>query len=262
MPLRDDECSDDVLTTRGLFQTFAMPSRSTRPAPLRRSPRTFWQCPCSSSYASVYCFVPNVIGYVRLISICVMVSLHEQRMYDHVFVAYVLGVCLDFFDGFLARMLNQTSKFGEFLDVFADNAMRTCMWMFVMSTRRLGSYVGPLCVVVEWTCFVCAHEPFGRNWKSISCDHPEVVRVIFSNGFKNPLGALAITGLFTLPLLVYLEEFVIDNDNHETITRWMLSVVKPLLLFGRALSALCEFSIIRLHVVRLVRSDANTHSSA
>jgi len=68
---------------------------------------------------NIFFFVPNVIGYFRII--LALVAFYYMPD-DHVAatIAYVLSAVLDAFDGYAARALNQSTKFGAILDQLTD----------------------------------------------------------------------------------------------------------------------------------------------
>lgn len=68
---------------------------------------------------NVFLFVPNLIGYARII--LALVSFHfmdEDPIATG--IAYSLSAFLDAFDGFAARALNQSTRFGSMLDQLTD----------------------------------------------------------------------------------------------------------------------------------------------
>uniref|UniRef100_UPI00358EC774 CDP-diacylglycerol--inositol 3-phosphatidyltransferase isoform X2 n=1 Tax=Myxine glutinosa TaxID=7769 RepID=UPI00358EC774 len=75
---------------------------------------------------NVFLFVPNVIGYARIIlaaiAFCLMRSLPGAA-----FSLYLLSCCLDAFDGFAARMFNQGTRFGAMLDMLTDRCATACL---------------------------------------------------------------------------------------------------------------------------------------
>ena len=50
----------------------------------------------------------------------------------HQFMFFLIIIISDFFDGFLARALNQASKFGQFLDPIADKICLICIGSFLV----------------------------------------------------------------------------------------------------------------------------------
>ena len=80
--------------------------------------------------------IPNILTLARIGLIPVFllvvywppamqVSGHESSMTRHIILTaiFVLAAVTDWFDGYLARTLNQTSAFGRFLDPVADKLM-------------------------------------------------------------------------------------------------------------------------------------------
>ena len=77
---------------------------------LARSEPGSW-CPfLSKSWSSsVWCYVPNLLGYFRLLLLAV--GLLFFRSSPVIFVAcWLTSCCLDFFDGYFAKKLKQTSR--------------------------------------------------------------------------------------------------------------------------------------------------------
>lgn len=69
---------------------------------------------------SIKSYVPNAITMGNLLSGCIAVvfAVNDRLEYAAIFVA--LGIFLDFFDGFFARILNASSEVGLQLDSLAD----------------------------------------------------------------------------------------------------------------------------------------------
>ncbi|MDF2445451.1 MAG: CDP-diacylglycerol--glycerol-3-phosphate 3-phosphatidyltransferase [Moraxellaceae bacterium] len=70
--------------------------------------------------------IPNALTLLRIVLIPVLVALpyasFESR-YLVTAVVFLIAAITDWFDGYLARTLNQTSAFGRFLDPVADKLM-------------------------------------------------------------------------------------------------------------------------------------------
>ena len=64
--------------------------------------------------------IPNVISFVRLLTIPLFLWLVWRGEDVAGLIVLVLAVSSDFVDGALARRLNQVSRLGQFLDPFAD----------------------------------------------------------------------------------------------------------------------------------------------
>ena len=70
--------------------------------------------------------IPNILTLLRLLLIPVIVVVHYlpfQWTYLIAAAVFMVASVTDWFDGYLARRLNQTTPFGAFLDPVADKVM-------------------------------------------------------------------------------------------------------------------------------------------
>eukprot|EP00054_Salpingoeca_dolichothecata_P032685 m.266410 g.266410 ORF g.266410 m.266410 type:complete len:221 (-) comp30726_c0_seq1:151-813(-) len=77
---------------------------------------------------SVFLWVPNLIGYTRIILCLASLPLMSTSPYTSMFL-YWLSAFLDAFDGYAARKLNQCSQFGSVLDMVSDRCTTLALWM-------------------------------------------------------------------------------------------------------------------------------------
>ncbi|KAK2466984.1 hypothetical protein APHAL10511_001242 [Amanita phalloides] len=87
----------------------------------------------AQSYSeNVFLFVPNLIGYTRII--LAGLSLHFMSYHPkYCTLAYVVSCLLDAVDGQAARALGQTSKFGAVLDMVTDRCTTSCLLCYLSS---------------------------------------------------------------------------------------------------------------------------------
>ena len=67
--------------------------------------------------------IPNLLTFFRILLIPVFVILFYlpyQWSYMARAIVFILAAATDWFDGYLARKLNQSTAFGAFLDPVAD----------------------------------------------------------------------------------------------------------------------------------------------
>lgn len=215
----------------------------------------------------VFWFVPNIIGYVRLLSVFSFCLFDARGNYHLAAGFYLLCVVLDLFDGMLARKLNQCSKFGEFLDVFVDNCARSSLWIAVVChSSRENSFLRPLLIlplILEWTCFISTHKPSdgSRNWKYAGDQkYPWFIEKIFENGFKNPFGGVAIAGSFFLPLALYCGFLELSIARPTSLVASLsdqsYAMAVCVLILGRCICACAELYIIASHCISLLPRDA------
>jgi len=166
-----------------------------------------------------------------------------------------LQAALDYFDGFFARILNQTSSFGAWLDVVIDNIGRGLLWV------HLSQYFF-IVPCIEWITFSITSS-LGANWKQIVADinnAPFIVRNVMKNGFKSFYGYTAITGLHCLPIWIYIMQHC-SQSVLSSYFRYFLSVnLLIVLVIGRALSAFVELWIITKNVKQMLNNDSKQNS--
>ncbi|XP_062382663.1 CDP-diacylglycerol--inositol 3-phosphatidyltransferase isoform X1 [Sardina pilchardus] len=75
---------------------------------------------------NIFLFVPNLIGYARIVLALVAFYLMPCCPVPAVF-CYLLSALLDAFDGHAARTLNQGTKFGAMLDMLTDRCATMCL---------------------------------------------------------------------------------------------------------------------------------------
>lgn len=109
----------------------------------------------SSSNLAIPFYVPNLIGYARLVLIIAAHHIKEESPETAVLLYSIFAAC-DGIDGYAARKLNQCSSFGAWLDVIIDNIGRTLIW----SNFKWGLVVANL----EWITYVCNH-CHGAGWR-------------------------------------------------------------------------------------------------
>jgi CDP-diacylglycerol--glycerol-3-phosphate 3-phosphatidyltransferase/cardiolipin synthase len=90
--------------------------------------------------------IPNLLTWLRIVLIPLFVgifyfekswvSLPDQNLVAT--TIFTLAAITDWFDGWLARKLNQTSAFGAFLDPVADKLMVAAALIILMQLGRLG----------------------------------------------------------------------------------------------------------------------------
>jgi len=87
----------------------------------------------AQSYSeNVFLFVPNLIGYTRVI--LAALSMHFMNYHPkYSTLAYSVSQLLDAVDGHAARALGQSSKFGAVLDMVTDRATTSCLLCYLSS---------------------------------------------------------------------------------------------------------------------------------
>ena len=175
----------------------------------------------SSSLWPVALYIPNLLGYLRIILSFVGMNYALQNHQASALNVWIVAALLDMVDGISARTLNQCSKFGVLLDIIADNMLRTIVWISSViniasstSANDTWLHIGIISVIaIEWTTMYCTQANNIFHWKDMLLDDANVlvvesppfwVRAVFRNNFRTPIGLFAIYGLFVAPLGTYI----------------------------------------------------------
>jgi CDP-diacylglycerol---glycerol-3-phosphate 3-phosphatidyltransferase len=95
--------------------------------------------------------VPNVLTLGRILAIPIFVILFYLPYPGMHFLAtlvFLFAALTDWFDGYLARLLKQTTKFGAFLDPVADKLMITTALVLVVAEFGAAYLALPAAVIV------------------------------------------------------------------------------------------------------------------
>ena len=99
---------------------------------------------------SVYLYVPNLIGYVR-VALALFGYSVALTHYHLTLGAYWLSQMLDAADGYAARVLGQSSTFGAVLDMVTDRTSTTCLC--IVLARLYPDYIIGFCSLVMLDMF-------------------------------------------------------------------------------------------------------------
>jgi len=96
--------------------------------------------------------VPNVLTLIRVAMIPVLVLIaysHYPWRYWAAAIVFAIAAITDWFDGYLARALNQTSAFGRFLDPVADKLMVAAALVILVQLHPRVWMVMPAIVIIS-----------------------------------------------------------------------------------------------------------------
>ena len=109
--------------------------------------------------------IPNMLTLFRVALIPIFVTIYFLDIqYAHELAAFVfwLAAITDWFDGYLARKLQQSSPFGAFLDPVADKLIVTVALIMITHTYATLWITIPAMVILAREIFVSAL----RDWMS------------------------------------------------------------------------------------------------
>ncbi|XP_066918555.1 uncharacterized protein [Clytia hemisphaerica] len=198
---------------------------------------------------------PNIVGYVRLMLVftgCLFFN-------NTVFITFVsLSAILDMFDGYLARKWNQETRFGEWLDVVIDLFTRGLLWC-----RALPNF-GFLIFGFEFLVFVAiqanSHNSENRAWQERKRGLNWLAAMTVSKGFKTIPGAIAIIGLWVLPVWACImmnsdTSFLVDFLSFSPKTADSFEfLITAFLITSRFHCLHVELSILKNYILDLLES--------
>ncbi|KAM6932876.1 uncharacterized protein FYW49_001260 [Xenentodon cancila] len=194
----------------------------------------------------VLLYWPNIVGYTRVV---LLSAAWAARQTPGGFAAlYLASAALDGVDGWLARRLGQTSRFGAWLDVAVDNLGRGMLWSLLYEWGWLVS-------ALEWCVFVCNHSSRGDGWKDSFSSSPRLVQAIMANGFRTPVGVWVVSGLHCLPVWLYAYQRGLLSS-WLLLPPWIQTWGALLLAAGRLLALSVEMWCIWSHIEYLTRDES------
>lgn len=96
----------------------------------------------------------NILTVARLFLLPVIIALfYVEHIYGAwaaygCFLIYALAAATDFFDGYIARKLNQISAFGTFLDPISDKVFVSTLLILLVAFERIGGGFILLVIVI------------------------------------------------------------------------------------------------------------------
>jgi cardiolipin synthase len=142
--------------------------------------------------------IPNLLTWLRIVLIPLFVGIFYfekswvslPNQYLVATVIFTLAAVTDWFDGWLARKLNQTSAFGAFLDPVADKLMVAAALIILLQLGRIDAIVALIIIGRELTVSAL------REWMA-QLGESKSIAVSFLGKIKTTLQMIAI------PLLLY-----------------------------------------------------------
>jgi CDP-diacylglycerol--glycerol-3-phosphate 3-phosphatidyltransferase/cardiolipin synthase len=169
--------------------------------------------------------IPNLLTWLRIILIPLFVgifyfekswvSLPNQNLVAT--VIFTLAAVTDWFDGWLARKLNQTSEFGAFLDPVADKLMVAAALIVLLQLGRVDAIVTLIIIGREIAISAL------REWMA-QIGASKSVAVSFVGKIKT------VSQMIAIPLLLY-DDRLGGFDPHAVGT-WLIYIAAALTLIS------------------------------
>ena len=170
--------------------------------------------------------LPNLLTWLRILAIPLFVGIfylppsvmspENQNLVAT--IIFAVAAVTDWLDGYLARVLDQMSEFGAFLDPVADKLMVTAALIVLVYLDRLGAPIALIIIGREITVSAL------REWMA-QIGKSKSVAVSFLGKIKTASQMIAI------PLLLYHDN-IGENFNAHEIGTWFIYVAAILTLWS------------------------------
>jgi CDP-diacylglycerol--glycerol-3-phosphate 3-phosphatidyltransferase len=140
--------------------------------------------------------IPNALTILRILLIPVLILVFYLPFKNHLLVAaaiFALAAVTDWFDGYLARRMEQTTAFGAFLDPVADKLMVVIALVLLVERHDTLVFTLAACVIIGREIVVSAL----REWMAELGERTSVA-VSYVGKVKTAIQMVAITGLLAI----------------------------------------------------------------
>jgi CDP-diacylglycerol--glycerol-3-phosphate 3-phosphatidyltransferase/cardiolipin synthase len=167
--------------------------------------------------------LPNLLTWLRIILIPLFVGIfYFEKSWVSVTnqnlvatIIFTSAAITDWLDGWLARKLNQTSAFGEFLDPVADKLMVAAALITLVQLERVDAIVALIIIGREITISAL------REWMA-KIGQSRSVAVSFLGKFKT------LSQMVAIPLLLYHDR--IGPFSPQRLGTWLIYIAAALTL--------------------------------
>lgn len=170
--------------------------------------------------------IPNLLTWLRICLIPLFVAIfylpeHWLTLHEKNLIAstiFAVAAVTDWLDGYLARILNQTSAFGAFLDPVADKLMVAAALLLLVDLQRVDVMVSLIIIGREITISAL------REWMA-KIGASKSVAVSFIGKVKTAVQMIAIL------LLLYHDSVFSKIDTH-LLGTWLIYIAAILTLWS------------------------------
>ena len=172
--------------------------------------------------------IPNLLTWLRILLIPLFVgifyfdkswvSLANQNMVAT--VIFVAAAITDWLDGWLARVLNQTSAFGAFLDPVADKLMVAAALIVLVKLERVWDLIALIIIGREIAISAL------REWMA-QIGQSKSVAVSFAGKIKT------VAQMIAIPMLLY-HDMIGERFDPQLIGTWLIWIAALLTLWSMA----------------------------
>jgi cardiolipin synthase len=171
--------------------------------------------------------IPNLLTWMRIVLIPLFVgifyfekswvSIPNQNLVAT--VIFTVAALTDWLDGWLARKLNQTSAFGEFLDPVADKLMVAAALIILVQLERVDAIIALIIIGREIAISAL------REWMA-RIGSAKSIAVSFLGKIKT------VSQMVAIPMLLYNDRIGVFNP--QAVGTWLIWIAAVLTLISMA----------------------------
>ncbi len=160
---------------------------------------------------------PNLIGYLRLILLFLSIFSNNYLF----IILYATSVSLDYFDGMIARLYNETTVLGSCLDMITDRITTTILCAKIMSKKI---YLSKNCLIFIFFDILSHFLYFiGKTYNRVS--HKKEFSNVFLNFYYNNI---VLKVLCVGTEISFLMLYILDYNNKYLTYLFIIPGIKTL----------------------------------
>ncbi|GLU02726.1 hypothetical protein SLE2022_199660 [Rubroshorea leprosula] len=192
---------------------------------------------------SVYLYVPNLIGYTRILLNCYAFAIcfSSKRLFS---ALYFLSFVCDAVDGWCARKLNQASTFGAVLDMVTDRISTACLLVIlsqVYSPSLVFLSLLALDISSHWLQMYSTFVAGKASHKDVKDSSSWLFKFYYGNRMFLGFCCVACE-------VLYITLFLLADKQNENLKDVLMSTLKQ----GSALSCLVGLSLFGWSIKQVV----------
>lgn len=174
----------------------------------------------------VYYYIPNLIGYVRIVLLIVSIYFLDSSP-EIALPAYFLSSFFDCLDGYAARVFGQQTVFGSGLDMIIDRVSTTCLLLYL--SKYYSHVIPSILIILDFSSHYLHMLSTSRKLKShkeVNPSTPLLMRLYYQN--RGVLfGVCAGNEMFVMALYARVKGWSVDE---------VLLVTAPIFFFKQVKS--------------------------
>lgn len=195
------------------------------------------------STSDVFLFIPNIIGYFRVILLFVSIILMSWSFSWTAIIIYSISCFLDALDGHFARQRNECSKFGAVLDMVSDRSSTTALSCHLYTMYPKYGFIFPILISLDLSSHymhMYSSLSSGKsNHKSVNPNAPWLLRSYYSS-------RIVLFTVCALNELVFILLYIYPLLSSQYLHLWWISMIFsfPIFFFKQTVNIiqLCEAS--------------------